>query len=184
MRKALVVLIILATALIACERQEDRPVVPQGTAPALNLENEITFLRGVVRDDPQNLQAWIKLGNHLMDSQRFSEAIEAYGKALELDPSDVNVTVDRGICYRRIGRPDMAAEHFRKAIKLSPNHPFAHRNLGVVLAFDLKDYEGGRKEFEKYLELSPAASDAQQMRQLINELRAAEEAHPQGGATP
>ncbi len=181
MRTALIALVIFIAALVAgCEREEDRPVVQPGAAPSINLEGEIRVLQNVVRDDPQNVQAWVKLGNFLMDSNRCTEAIEAYGKALELDPSDNNARVDKGTCYRRIGRPDMAAEHFREAIEVDPAHPFAHRNLGVVLAFDMRKYKEGREEFEKYLELSPAASDRAQIEKIISDLKAAEK----GGATP
>jgi cytochrome c-type biogenesis protein CcmH/NrfG len=181
-RKPIIALIaLLAIALVSgCEQEGDRPVVPQGTAPApINVDKQVDFLRSVVRDDPQNAQAWTKLGNVLMDSQRYTEAVEAYGKVLELDPENVNVIIDRGTCYRRVGRPDFAAEHFRDAIGIDPSHPFAHRNLGVVMAFDLGDPKTAREEFEKYLELSPAATDRVEMEKLISELRQAEQ-----GATP
>ncbi|MGD2079622.1 MAG: tetratricopeptide repeat protein [Nitrospirota bacterium] len=181
-RKSILALIaLLAISLAsACEREGDRPVVPQGTVQApINVDKQADFLRGVVRDDPQNAQAWTKLGNVLMDSQRFAEAVEAYGKVIELEPENVNVIVDRGTCYRRMGRPDVAAEHFRDAIEIDPSHPLAHRNLGVVMAFDLGDPKTAREEFEKYLEISPAAPDRADVEKLISELKQAE-----GGATP
>ncbi len=172
MRKAIIILMVAATAFIAaCERQEDRPVVQPGAVPALSLDKEIQVLRDVVKENPNNLQAWITLGNHLMDTQRFTEATEAYGKALELDPTNVNVRVDRGTCFRNIGRPDMAVQEYRKALETDPNHAFAHRNLGVVLSYDLKDYKGGIEEFERYLEVGPAAPDAADIRRRIEELK-------------
>lgn len=176
-KSILALLALLAISLIsACEREGDRPVVPQGTAQApVNVDKQVDFLRGVVRDDPRNAQAWTKLGNVLMDSQRYTEAAEAYGKVIELEPENVNVIVDRGTCYRRMGRPDVAAEHFRKAIEMDPRHPFAHRNLGVVMAFDLGDPKTAREEFEKYLELTPTAADRAEMEKLISELKRAEQ---------
>ncbi len=178
MRKALIIFIVLLAAFIAaCEQKADTPI-PQGAAPALNIDNEVRFLKDVLRDDPKNLGAWIKLGNTFMDAEHYAEAVDAYGKALELDPTNVNVTVDTGTCYRRIGRPDKAAEHFRKGIELDPKHLYAHKNLGVVLAFDFGDRKGGAAEFEKYLELSPGAPDAAQIKGVIRDLRAAETAQP------
>lgn len=177
MRKALIIFMILTISFVyACERQEDKPVVAPGAGASLALDKEINLLQTVVKDDPKNLQAWISLGNNLMDSQRCSEAVEAYGKALELDPSNIDVRVDRGTCYRSIGRSDLAVEHYRKAIELNPRHAFAHRNLGVVLAYDQGDLKGGIEEFEKYLQLSPAAPDAADIRRMIEELKAREEA--------
>ena len=33
----------------------------------------------------------------------------------------------------------MAVKEYRKALELNPQHLNAHKNLGVVLAYDLKD---------------------------------------------
>jgi tetratricopeptide (TPR) repeat protein len=107
-----------------------------------------------------------------MDTYRFNEAIAAYQNALELDPKNVDVRVDMAICYRNIGNPQKAVEEFRKAITINPNHLNAHRNLGVVLAFDLGDKKQAAKEWEEYLRLAPNAPDANQLRQEIAKLKA------------
>jgi regulator of sirC expression with transglutaminase-like and TPR domain len=65
-----------------------------------------------------------------------------------------------------------AEKEFRKALEMNPNHAIAHRNLGVVLAYDLKKKDGAVKEFERYLQLSPNAPDADNIRQTIASLKA------------
>jgi cytochrome c-type biogenesis protein CcmH/NrfG len=187
MRKALIIstLAILAALLVGCEREADRPIPQTGYAPpTLDVEKEVKFLRGVLKDDTRNVQAWIKLGNVTMDAQRYNEAIEAYGKALELDPDNVNVRVDRGVCYRRIGRSDKAVEHFRKGIATDPRHLMARKNLGVVLAYDFNKYDEAADSFEKYLEMAPTAPDRAQIEGIVKELRAAAGAHTEGAPTP
>ena len=119
---------------------------------------------------PRNAQAWTRLGDALMDSQRFAEAIDAYDKALALDPKNVNVLVDQGTCYRGSGNFDKAVEQYRKAIKIDPGFPNAHRNLGVVLSADLHKNKEGIKEFQRYLEILPNAPDAESIKQSIREL--------------
>jgi tetratricopeptide (TPR) repeat protein len=106
-----------------------------------------------------------------MDSQRLQEAIQAYSEALKIDPSNVDVRVDMGTCYRNLGDPNKAVEEYGKALQYNPNHPFAHRNLGVVLALDLHRKEEAIKEFQTYLKLSPGAQDASQISHLVDELR-------------
>jgi tetratricopeptide (TPR) repeat protein len=86
----------------------------------------------------------------------------------------VDVRVDMGTCYRNTGRPDRAVEEYRKALAINPRHLNAHRNLGVVLAFDLGDKKQAIKAFEEYLRLSPNAPDADQLRQEIARLKAAQ----------
>ena len=99
--------------------------------------------------------------------------IEAYEKALALNPKNVNVIVDQGTCYRGIGKFDKAVELYRKAIKIDPSFPNAHRNLGVVLAYDLHDAKQALPEFRRYLELVPDAKDADAIKQTIRDLSSA-----------
>ena len=168
--KKLLLALLLAVAVTGCEREKPAPIaVPQQTP--INAENEIRLLKGVLGQDPANLPALIKLGNIMMDTGRFNEAIDAYGKALAIDPKNVDVRVDMGTCYRNTGRPDKAVEEFRKALSINPNHLYAHKNLGVTLAYNLGDRAGAIKELEEYLRLSPNAPDAFQTKGAIEELK-------------
>jgi tetratricopeptide (TPR) repeat protein len=81
-----------------------------------------------------------------------------------------------GTSYRAIGKFDKAVDEYRKAIKIDPNFPNAHRNLAVALSYDLHDTAQGVKEFNKYLELAPNASDAEAVKQSVRELSAAKSA--------
>lgn len=162
--------------LFASCQQKEEPK-PQYRYPAVpapgQMSDKVQLLRDAVQKDPKNLGAWITLGDILMDSSRFGEAIEAYQRALEINPNNVDVRVDLGTCYRNTGRPDLALKEYTKALEIRPDHPIAHRNLGVVLAYDLKDRVRGAKEFEKYLQLAPNAPDASEIKERIEKLKAA-----------
>jgi Tfp pilus assembly protein PilF len=171
MRKYVVFFLLLVAFVGAgCQqkKQSEAPV-PQG---GLESQQEISMLQDIVRKDPKNLKAWIGLGNDLMDSSRFDEAISAYQKALEMDPKNVDVRVDMGTCYRRIGKPDVAVKEYREALKINPRHPLAWRNLGVVLEYDLKDNKQAIEAYEKYLAAAPSAKEAENVRQEIAKLKA------------
>jgi len=169
-----IVLYVLAFLFISgCQQKDDTKLpyqLPQ--APVQSLD-ELRMLQDIVRTDPKNVGAWIKLGNIYMDTSRPAEAVQAYSKALELDPKNVDVRVDLGTCHRNAGRPDLAVKEYRAALQIDPNHLNGHKNLGVVLAYDLKDRAGAIKEFETYLRLSPAAPDADAVRREIENLKAA-----------
>ena len=152
------------------QEQKQQPVTYTPAAPPAQMQ--IDQLQLAAKQSPKNAPAWISLGDALMDTQRYAEAVDAYEKALALDPKNVNVLVDQGTCYRGVGRFDKAVEQYRKAIKIDPNFPNGHRNLGVVLAYDLHDNKEGVKEFKRYLELAPNAPDAESIRQSIRELSA------------
>ncbi|MEJ2695670.1 MAG: tetratricopeptide repeat protein [Candidatus Sulfobium sp.] len=179
-RITVIILMLFAFALLfaACQKKEDQEAgtsYPAGTVetgPPVQTFDEIRLLQEEVKNDPGNAEVWIKLGNDLMDGARYDEAIDAYQKALALEPRDVNVRVDMGICYRRTGRPEIAAREFRKAIEIEPNHITAHKNLAIVLAYDMKDNKGAITQFEKALALAPNAADAGRIKMEIERLKA------------
>jgi len=173
MRKIIVVVVFVLIAAAGCSQQKQEQkgqvVYPPGTAPMVS-PDEMRHLEEIAKSNPKSAAAWTDFGNALMDSRRFSEAIDAFEKSLAIDPKNVNVRVDMGTCYRGIGKFDKAVEEYRKALKIKPDFPNGHRNLGVVLAFDLHNKEEGIKEFKKYLELAPDAPDAATIRQTVEEL--------------
>jgi cytochrome c-type biogenesis protein CcmH/NrfG len=171
MKKILVAMLCILL-FAACQRKEEPKGQYQYPTGPIQTQQDTRLLEEIVKKDPANVDAWIKLGNTMMDTNRFREAATAYEKALALDPKNVDVRVDLGTCYRNSGRPDAAVKEYRKAIEMDPRHLQAHRNLGVVLAYDLHDKTQAVKEFEKYLELAPHAQDAAQVRQTIQQLTA------------
>jgi cytochrome c-type biogenesis protein CcmH/NrfG len=175
MQTILIFFFVLSLFMTGCEKKEQQktaqppfsgPVQTQG-----QLQEQIRMLQDMVTKNPQDVRAWIQLGNLLMDSARFQEATDAYQKALELAPGNVDVMVDMGTCYRNTGQPQKAVEVYRKALAINPNHLNAHRNLGVVSAFDLGDRKTAVQAFEEYLRLAPNAQDSAQVRQLIANLK-------------
>jgi tetratricopeptide (TPR) repeat protein len=128
-----------------------------------------TASEGIAKSNPKS--ARLDKSRERVDGfQRYGEAIDAYEKSLALEPRNVNILVDQGTCYRGVGKFDKAVEQYRKALKIDPKFPNGHRNLAVVLAFDMHNKAEGIKEFKKYLELAPNAPDAAAIRQTIEEL--------------
>jgi len=182
MRRIVVGMTIVCAVLgvVGCKQgeQKQQPMNYSGAPmqPAMPSPMRINELQDAAKMAPNNSQAWVSLGDSLMDSKRFGEAVEAYQKGLAIDPKNVNARVDMGTCYRGVGQFEKAIEEYRKAIKQEPNHPNAHRNLGVVLSFDMKNTKEGLKEFQKYVEIAPNSPEAESVRQTIQELKAAEKA--------
>ncbi len=174
MKKFLLAALLLAVALGCQNKSADVPVTQGGgqAAPAMgDADNDIKAYREILRKDPRNAGALIKLGNLYMDSNRFAEAVDSYQQALAIDPKDLDVRVDMGTCYRRLGRPLDAIKEYRKAIEIDPRHLNAHLNMGVVMEYDLKDNKGALAEFSKYLEISPDAPNAAAVKEEIEKLK-------------
>ncbi len=171
----LLFILVIILFLSSCKEKSDTPadtIPPEGFShSSISIDGDIKRLREIVNKGTADPDTRIELGNLLMDSGRFREAIEVYEKILEINPENVDVRVDLGTCYRNSGDPERAIEEYRKALTYDPKNPYAHRNLGIVLAYDLGRTREAITELETYLELSPDASDTSQVKKAIRELK-------------
>jgi tetratricopeptide (TPR) repeat protein len=118
----------------------------------------------IVARDPKNIKAWISLGNDYFDTEQTQKGINAYGKALEIDPNNPNVLTDQGVLYRKFKQYDKALRNFKRANKIDPNFLQSIFNTGIVYSVDLKDREKARPYFDKILEIAPNSEIAKQVR--------------------
>lgn len=163
-------------ALVASCKDNSPSVAPVAGKTALapppaDIDLQIQSFENAVRQNPNNFDALILLGNILMDNGRYGDAIDSYQKALEISPENVNVRVDMGTCYRRAGQSGKAVEQYRKALTYQPDHPNALANMGVVLLYDMKDGKGALQFWEKYLEVAPATQMAEHIRKQTAQLK-------------
>jgi hypothetical protein len=91
-------------------------------------------------------------------------------KALDAtDPSKPIYWTVRGGTIRNEGRYGAAIEHFNKALELDPEDITAHRQLSRTYPA-LKDWDKAIFHAKRYLELEPAAPDAEFTEGLIEEM--------------
>ncbi len=143
---------------------------PSGMA-SVEQRGELKALESRVAKDPQDVEAWINLGNLNYDMGRPAEAIRAYEKALALRPGNPDVITDMGTMYRLLGQPQKAVELFREAHRLDPNHFNSLYNEGVVLLHDLNDIVGAARAWEGFLKLVPQGEQSERIRKILQNLR-------------
>jgi len=124
---------------------------------SMELSAKISEIQQFLKDHPDDAEAWTKVGNLFYDSDQAQNAIEAYEKALSIEPGRIGVITDLGTMYRRNNQPQKAIESFDKAIAIDPSFETARFNKGVVLLHDLNDLEGCIKEWEAIIEINPMA---------------------------
>ncbi len=171
MKKIIIAVMVILSAA-ACKQKEEPKGQYQFPTSPIQAQDDTRLLKELLEKEPGNVDAWIKLGNILMDTRRFDEATDAYRKALAINPKNVDVRVDMGTCYRNLGKADLAVKEYRKALEMDPRHLNAHMNLGIVLAYDLHDKAQAIKEFEKVLELDPNGPNSTQVRSILQQLSA------------
>lgn len=145
----------------------------QGSAPPPMVDHQqnIKVLLDVVAKDPANRNAWVQLGNSYFDTNQPVQAVDAYAKALELDPNDPDVLTDQGVMFRTLGWFDKAIENFETANKINPQHAQSLFNLGLTYMQDLKDFGNAAKAWEKYLALNPTGPAADQVRSQLEAIK-------------
>lgn len=137
------------------------------------IQDHIKHLLDEVEKDPQDVKAWVQLGNAYFDLDSPEKAIDAYLKSLAMSPDNPDVLTDLGIMYRRIKQPKMAIESFDKATQVDPTHLQSRFNKGVVLYHDLNDQEGAVVAWQEVAKLQPdfSPSAGQTIQQLLDKMK-------------
>ena len=100
-------------------------------------EEAITVLRKLTQAQPESFDAFRELADKLRYSERYSDAAEAYTKALVLaEKQNIKkwrLYYARGMTFERLDRWDIAEADFRAALKLQPDQPYVLNYLGYSL---------------------------------------------------
>ncbi len=136
--------------------------------------SEVSELEKETALHPDNVDAWVRLGNLYFDSDLADKAIDAYQRSLALVPGNADVLTDLGVMYRRKGRPRDAIKSFDRAIEVNPRQEAAYFNKGVVFLHDLNNPDEAIKAWEDLLKVNPMAKvqSGETILELIQKIKA------------
>lgn len=118
-------------------------------------DEEARWIRGRYPKDPQ---PWFTSGRVALRSEKFEDALAAFGKACELDPTYALGHLGRGWVLEEQGKDEDAQKAYEAAVAADPKMPLPHRDLAELL--DLMDEKNGALDhFRKYIELGGADPD-------------------------
>jgi tetratricopeptide (TPR) repeat protein len=104
---------------------------------------------------------WLALAvEYEADKKTKAEAMDAYERALRLDPAKVEALLNCGTLHYEDGNFEKASEYFARAISAEPGNALAHFNLGSVLE-EMADADAARKHLRQAVRLDPNYPDAQ-----------------------
>jgi hypothetical protein len=195
------------TSAAGCKRERQEPVVAAPTTPppaapgalpppppgsgALapmqmpgGAGGQIGALEQAVQQNPKDVQSWIQLGNVYFDTKQAQKSVDAYARALALQPNNADVLTDQGVMYRELGQYDRAIANFARAQQANPQHPQSLFNMGVVYAYDLNQPEKAREAWTKLVSTMPSSPQAQGALQALADLQTRQQAGAQGQAAP
>jgi tetratricopeptide (TPR) repeat protein len=115
----------------------------------------------------------VELANLYFDAEKYDDAIKWYGEALVLDPRDVNVSTDLGVCYYYTNQPDKALAQFERSLALEPKHAKTLLNVGIVRAFGKQDLAGATEAWQAVLKIAPDGPEGQAAKRALDSLASA-----------
>ncbi len=121
--------------------------------PAKNRVNE-------ERDRRMTAERWFQRGLDLEQSGApHEEVVDAYQKAIDLDPKSAGALVNLGTIYFNARKWSEAERHYQQALEVDPDYALAHFDLA-----NLYDERGNRAQaqhhYEAALQASPNYADA------------------------
>ncbi len=115
--------------------------------------------RAVVAAKPDLFDAWHLLGFVQAAMRRGEKALQAYDRALALQPNHVEAIANRGAALHELGRFDDALAAAERAAALNGAYPPAHLNRGLALAA-LQRHEEALVAYARALALKNDYADA------------------------
>jgi cytochrome c-type biogenesis protein CcmH/NrfG len=121
----------------------------------------------VIKNNPNDYNALVKLGNLFYDGRQYASAAQYYERALVIHPENVDVRTDLGTAYWYSGDADRAVASLETALKYSPEHPQTLFNLGWVRWQGKGDPKGAVEAWQQLLKANPDYPQREQVEQYI-----------------
>jgi tetratricopeptide (TPR) repeat protein len=112
--------------------------------------------------DPTYPEPYKALGDLFLSAPRrlFDQAVEAYGKAIELRPFYADAHVGLGEARAAKGETDAAIAAYQKALSFNPLNPRVHMSLGKIYYGEKGLYYESVSAYKKAIDLDPTSVEA------------------------
>lgn len=113
--------------------------------------------------DPNLVPALMYLTEYNLANRNFVDTVPLMERARDLDPGNANIYMNLGVAYRGTARYDEARAAYEQVIKLKPEDPDPHLNLGILYGDYMKSYDAAIAEYELYIKMGGSQSSAVQV---------------------
>jgi tetratricopeptide (TPR) repeat protein len=139
-------------------------------------EKAIGAYEKITEVEPDNVDAWVALGGLYADTGRMQESAKAYEKVGELDPANAHQAFyNLGVLLMNkqnasAADSKRAVQALMQAVEIKDDYPLAWQKLGYA-KLGIGDIAGAVSALEKYVELSPNAKDAAEVKSMAAALK-------------
>jgi len=106
---------------------------------------------------------WFEKATEYSQAGNIDKAIEAYSKAIEINPNYSYAYCDRGVMYQQLGKNDLAIDDYNKAILVDDKNIYAYYNR----ASQYSDKQKAMEEYNKVISINPNFAEAYVQRGII-----------------
>lgn len=116
------------------------------------------FSAGCSERNPDEALVWNEKGEFLEKEEKHYEAIQAFDKAIELDPQLLEARYNKADALIALFKYEEAIQTYDEIIELNPQDVDAWSYKGYLLAINLKKYDEAIQAFDKVMEFDSQAS--------------------------
>ena len=124
-----------------------------------DFEGAAGALKEALSQAGERADLYVMLGRKQERAEKYSEAIQSFRRALELDPKVPRAHYGLGMTLRSLGDVPAARAEFESALKLDPSDAYAHYQLGRFLILQKEPMEAAY-HLEEAIRLKPDLADA------------------------
>ena len=151
--------------LVACNINEETPETLSDD-PKILLENAkekqrigafdeaIEILNAAVKIDANFIPAYNRMGLVYFEADKKEESVEAFKKALVIDPENLDTRLGLGKTYSMLTRNDLAVVQFLKAAEIKKNDPEIFFKIALEYWYH-QNLEKCKEYYNKVLDIEP-----------------------------
>lgn len=123
-------------------------------------------LKEILKEEPEHIDALIRLGDLSMKEEDYKTALKYYKKAYELDPKNIVPLFSLESVMEKMNENELALKYIEQIISLEPDSPLAHYKMRTILE-RLEKWEELITLQKKILKLVPEYKRAEEEKRLV-----------------
>ena len=122
-------------------------------------QNSITLFDHTLKVTDNNWLAYTSRGTAYNYLGNYKQAIEDYGRAIEINPRLAEAYYNRGKTYHGLGNYKQAIEDYSRALEIKPGLAEVFINRGVAY-YNLGNYKQAIEDYDRAIEIKPGYLEA------------------------